>query len=393
MRRLELPEQWERVPELRQRVEDLLKSGRRRTALDEVLRHLRHDPESTDALVLALTFLGQSRTETLESVEPMPDVQRWCALLAPIMTECTACHVAWYSNHVLLRHGGITDMAMANPVGLQCQDCRYTLCRDCLARGRAQSHAVPVDMVEFADQPCPASGCNGTLTTPVFPTGCHDVTPMDPNEIEGVIVARDGLIPPTMDEALVPVTKFLPLIADDAPLIHIRRSIPGLMSDESTREELARSLVLEMEREMAITSAAWARSERMFIRAGTANDTDYLIIVVRKDEHHPSPRRGTRVLTYTYLVQVLPRRGTWGTLRDPHSGDFREGTFGAVAVPEGTLADIAQKIIGQSTMDLKHRVLFFEGDRTKDEKLSFADVYGVVTQGSDIVSPYSDDSA
>ncbi|KUN38753.1 hypothetical protein AQJ27_44025 [Streptomyces olivochromogenes] len=105
---------------------------------------------------------------------------------------------------------------------------------------------------------------------------------MDPEEIEGVIVARDGFILPTMDEALVPVTKHLPLIADDAPLIHIRRSIPGMMGDESTRNELAQSLVRELEHEGAIAAGAWGRSKRMFVLAGDANDTNYLITVVRK---------------------------------------------------------------------------------------------------------------
>ncbi len=100
------------------------------------------------------------------------------------------------------------------------------------------------------------------------------------------------------------------------------------------------------------------------------------------------------MLTYTYLMQVLPRRGTWGTLRDSHSGDFLEGTFGAVAVPEGTLVEIAQKIIRRfDHMELKRRVLFFEGDRTKDNGLAIGDVYGVVTQGSDVVISYPDDRA
>src|SRR3954453_4297208 len=147
MRRFEFPEQWERVPELQQRVQGLLEDGRRRSALDEVLRYLRKDPESIGALSLALVLVGLSRTGSLTAAEPMTDVQRWCALLAPIMTQCTNCRVAWYSDHVLLHNAGVVDMGVANPVGLQCQECRYSLCRDCLARGRRQSHDVPVDRV------------------------------------------------------------------------------------------------------------------------------------------------------------------------------------------------------------------------------------------------------
>lgn len=50
---------------------------------------------------------------------------------------------------------------------------------------------------------------------------------MDPDGIEGVIIARDGFILPTMEEALVVVTKFLPLIADDAPSSTSAEAFPG----------------------------------------------------------------------------------------------------------------------------------------------------------------------
>lgn len=287
MRRLEIPAQWERIPALQRRVNKLLKGSRRRAAVDEVLRHLRHDPESTGALFLALTILCQSRTEILKSDEPLTDVQRWSALLAPVATECSACNVVWYSYHTLVNVDGSFQGSILNPIGLQCQDCRHTLCRNCLSMG-PRSYTVPIDEPEPLGGSCPRSGCNGQLTKPVLPTGLHDVTPMDPDGIEGVIVARDGPILPTMDDALVVVTKFLPLIADDAPLIHIRRSVPGMMSDESTRDELALSLVLELERERVMAPGAWVRSRRMFV-PGAANDTNYLITVVRKSEQQPSP--------------------------------------------------------------------------------------------------------
>ncbi|MFD5030003.1 DUF6585 family protein [Streptomyces sp. NPDC058405] len=293
MQRFELPEKWEHIPGLRQRVDELLTGGRRRTALDEVLRYLHHAPDSTDALFLALVVLGQSRTELLESDEPLTDIQRVSALLAPVATECSDCRVLWYSRHTVLDANGPT-LYLGNPIGLQCQNCRYTLCRNCLSKG-PQSYTVAVDAPELPGGPCPSSGCRGQLTTPVLPTGRHGVTPMDPNGIEGVIVARDGFTLPTMDEALVVVTKFLPLIADDAPLIHIRRSVPGMMGDESTRDELAQSLVLKLEGEGVIAAGAWVRSRRMFVLAGDANDTNYLITVVRKNlraQTRPEPAQG-----------------------------------------------------------------------------------------------------
>ncbi|MFB7186476.1 HEAT repeat domain-containing protein [Streptomyces sp. NPDC056230] len=308
MRRFEPPQEWNRIPALRQRLADLLTAGRRRTALDEVLRHLRHDPESTDGLFLAIAVLTQGRTERLESDEPQTDVQIWSALLAPVATECSACDASWYSRHAFLLSDGFTELTLRNPAGLQCQKCRYTLCRNCRGEG-SQSYAAADDRLGLPDDhPCPSPFCAGTLTTPVLPTGRHDVTPMDPEGIEGVIVARDGFILPTMDEALVPVTRHLPLIADDAPLIHIRRSISGMMGDESTRDELAQSLVRELEHEGVIAAGGWGRSRRIFVLAGDANDTNYLITVVRKGEQRPSPSDPPGAAdTRRTIAQVLAR--------------------------------------------------------------------------------------
>jgi hypothetical protein len=293
VRRLELPEDWEHVPRLRRRMEELLEGLRHRTALDEVLRHLRRDPESIEALYFAITILGMmsGRAARLESPEPVTERQTSNALLAPIMTECNACSSTWCSSHTFMHHSGVRVFRVVNPVGLQCQDCRYTLCRDCLGRRRPESYAydVPVDLPEIAGGPCPAAGCDGAMGTPVFPTGRHDVTPLEPDEVEGVVVACDGVIPPTMDEALAVVTRFVPFIDDDAPLVHIGRSVPGLMIDPSTRDELALSLVHDLERGGSLAPGAWERSVRRFILAGAADDPDYLITVVRKPELTRTP--------------------------------------------------------------------------------------------------------
>ncbi|MFD0548315.1 hypothetical protein ACFQ0X_03440 [Streptomyces rectiviolaceus] len=281
MRRFDLPADWNHDRALERRVEELLYADRHRSALDEVLRHLRRNPESTSGLFAAQLTLMQSRTARLTSPEPVTEQQTSSALLAPVMTECSGCRGVWCSNHPLLLHGPAATLDVMNPLGLQCPSCRYTLCRECRNQ-RPKSYTDPVDMAEIVSQPCPASGCDGVLTTPVLPTGRHDVVPTDPESIEGVVVARDGRIPPTMEEALRVVTKFVPFTADDAPLVHRRPSVPGLMGDASTREELASSLVRDLERQAAFVSGAWARSRRLFILAGAAIDTDYLIIVVRR---------------------------------------------------------------------------------------------------------------
>ncbi|MEU2022530.1 hypothetical protein ABZ565_10220 [Streptomyces sp. NPDC016469] len=397
MRRFELAE-WKRSPrltDLRNTVVGLLAEGRHRTALDEALRGLRRDPEHPDGLFVALSVLAQSRTTRLASPEPLTETQQWNALLAPITTTCSACDSRWYSTHAVLFADNDVQIHPTNPIGLQCQKCRYTLCRDCLKAQRPVSHTATVDAPEVVAGSCANTGCGGRgLSAPVLPTGRPDVTPMDPDAIEGVLVVRDGPIRPTTDEALAVVTRFLPLIPDDAPLLHIRRARPGTMGDDSARDGLARALLLDLEREGVLAPAAWGRSRRMHVLAGPGGDADYLIVPVRRSHGGVSPAAphdASRPGTYTYLLQILPLRGGWATLRDPRTGDFHEGTFGALSAPAGSLPGVAQEIIERfARMGRSRRVMFFEGDRTQHQNLTTDDVYGIVTEGSASLSPYSE---
>ncbi|MEL5955686.1 hypothetical protein AADR41_13075 [Streptomyces sp. CLV115] len=399
MRRFELSE-WKRSPhltDLRRTVAGLLAEGRHRTALDEVLRGLRRDPENPDGLFVALSVLAQSRTTRLASPEPVTEMQQWNALLAPITTACSACDGRWYSTHTVLFADNDVHFQPTNPIGMQCQKCRYTLCRDCLKAQRPTSHTASVDAPEVVVGSCTNTNCDGQgLSVPVLPTGRPDVTPVDPDAIEGVVVVRDGPIRPTTDEALAVVTKFLPLIPDDAPLLHIRRAGPGTMSDGSTRDGLVQSLLLDLEREGVLAPDAWGRSRRMHILAGPAGDANYLIATVQKSDQRTSPaapHAASHPGTYTYLLQILPRRGSWATLRDPRTGDFHDGTFAALSAPAELLPGIAQEIIKRfARMGHSRRVMFFEGDRTQQQELTTDDVYGIVTEGSASLSPYSEGS-
>lgn len=214
-------------------------------------------------------ILNRSRTSNVRALEPLTPLQERSALLAPIATECSVCESMWYSIHTLLPG---KELVTTNPMGLQCQDCRYTLCRNC----REWSQLVDLR------RPCPAPGCQGTLTTPVLPTGRRDVSPIDPGSVDRVIVVREGAITPTMDEALTVVAKFVPLLPDDAPLIRICPGIRGMMNDEFTRNRFSLSLVQGLERDGVLAPEAWKRAKPLFIRAIAANDTDYLLTVVRK---------------------------------------------------------------------------------------------------------------
>ncbi|MGH3850280.1 MAG: hypothetical protein ACRDRT_11330, partial [Pseudonocardiaceae bacterium] len=135
-------------------------------------------------------------------------------------------------------------------------------------------------------------------------TGRHDVTPMDPDSIERVIVVREGPITPSMDEALAVVTKFVPLLPDDAPLIRICPGARGMMNEKFTRNRLALSLVQGLERDGVLAPGAWARSRPLSIRAGAADDTDYLVTVVRKPDSTPH----NQPLVHVHVLLESPNR-------------------------------------------------------------------------------------
>lgn len=267
----------------------LIEAGQHRTAIDEILHGLRHDPKNDSLLNLGLMIASGSRSEQFEAAEPVTESQRWNALLAPVATECSSCHKAWYSDHSLFP--GITDFRVLNPVGLQCQICRYTRCRNCFSARRLSPDAS-IDMPRLISESCPKPG-HGELRAPVLPTGRSDSAPLDPDRIEAVIITREGPIPPTMDEALEVVTYFFPLIADDAPLIHICASRPGLMADENRRDELALTRIHDLEREGKLESGAWSRSKRIFVKVNDAPDTSYLLTMVRKEA---GSREGNQIM-------------------------------------------------------------------------------------------------
>ncbi|HEX6470380.1 MAG TPA: hypothetical protein VF069_14880 [Streptosporangiaceae bacterium] len=321
MRRFELPDDWEQVPALQERVQEHVSAGRYGTAMEEVLRHLRHDPSSTAAFYLAITIASTSRTELVASPDPLTPAQRASALLAPIMTECSECRSRWCSTHVLLpglRFAGL------DPAGSQCQECRYTRCSDCFPFEPSQ--ITP----HIVDSPCPKPGCPGTMTLPVLPTGRHDVMDVEPDDIERVIVVRDGPVTPTMDEALTVVTRFVPLWTDDTPLIGIRRGRPGMMNDRPARDRLAARLVHAMERDGELAPGAWERARPLFIKAGGADDTDYLLTVIKRPAPAHDPAWG-RYIADLMREHVRRMAGVVSTAGACWAGLGSEAMVGATA--------------------------------------------------------------
>jgi hypothetical protein len=253
-------------------------SGGYRTALDEILRGLRQNPDDSFLLKVSTAIAGASRTSNLAAAEPATLAQRASALLAPIATECSTCDRMWYSKHwVRVPNDSITTI---NPIGLQCQTCRYTLCRRCLSSGKLSPDGR-IDEPKIVMGGCPKRG-HGVLGTPVLATGRSDVTTIPPDRIEAVIVMRDGPVPPALNEAIDVVTMFVPLIADDAPLLQIRPSKPGHMAENRAREELAVARVHELEHEGILAPGAWECSERIFVKRPEVSALGYLMTVIGK---------------------------------------------------------------------------------------------------------------
>lgn len=150
------PEHAVPATELTDEFDRLWTEGRHKSALDAALRHLRAEGRSPEALHLARVLLSvKSRTPDPQVVEPVTPGQYGSRYFAPLATECARCDAYWYSGHAFAtgRRG------VLNPIGVQCQSCRYSLCRDCF---------------DQPDQPrgqlCP-EGCEGELGVPVLPTG------------------------------------------------------------------------------------------------------------------------------------------------------------------------------------------------------------------------------
>ncbi|WP_394613971.1 hypothetical protein JNUCC0626_29330 [Lentzea sp. JNUCC 0626] len=147
-----LPDTIQPVPGLVEEVARLSEAGRPRQALDVVMRVLRDDPRSADAHRCAL-MLCSARKARSNAADPITEEQLRDPLLDPVRTVCTSCGTTWFSAHELVRDG--SSLTVVNPVGLQCQTCRYTVCRTCLT----------------PDLRCPGLDCAGELGTPVLATG------------------------------------------------------------------------------------------------------------------------------------------------------------------------------------------------------------------------------
>src|SRR5712691_6586585 len=140
---------YERIEGLTETVQTLSTQGRLRSALDEIFKALDTYPDHPQALELAMIIVGKgSGIEAIEVQEPLTKAYLLDRLLDPIFTVCSRCSTqAWVSSNCLF--GDVGSITVTNPAGLQCYNCGYVVCRNCLQETRRSMTVATVS------QTCP----------------------------------------------------------------------------------------------------------------------------------------------------------------------------------------------------------------------------------------------
>lgn len=148
------------IPGLFEKVKALTTGKKFATAMKEVFRALDQHPNHNEALHLASIILNESRTEQLRAAEPVTNDQFYDPRLDPIFVECSSCRATWVPLDSVFTFG---EMAVMNPIGIQCQECGYVRCRTCYEKDWDETGSE-----EF--QPCPYCHSNNWQGR-VLPTG------------------------------------------------------------------------------------------------------------------------------------------------------------------------------------------------------------------------------
>lgn len=191
----------------------LYNQGRFRSALDEIFKILDKDPDNPQALDLALIVAGGIRTTRIQAQEPLTPAYLLDRRLDPIVTVCSRCGKAWIGGDPLLMPGFqlFQFAVMINsgaPRPMQCYNCGYVLCSECIIGIMSDDPLAPQDIPET----CPNCG-QDMLKRPAYPTGRPPQQMARHSEpVAQVIVFREGPVPP--DEAFL--KGFLEPISPDA---------------------------------------------------------------------------------------------------------------------------------------------------------------------------------
>lgn len=186
---------FKRVEGLQEVVEELHNQGQYRSVMDEIFKVLDTDPDSEHALRLAMIILGESRTQHLQAQEPLPLSYWHDRRLDPIFAVCSHCRTsAWVPTSCLIAEMS-SSMAVANPVGQQCQNCGYVVCRNCFDKVR-QGNSFIRRGIKLTHIRCPNCGENA-FDVPVYPTGrLPQQMARHPERVVQVFIFREGPVPP-----------------------------------------------------------------------------------------------------------------------------------------------------------------------------------------------------
>lgn len=182
---------YDRIEGFAEKVFDLMKKGRFRSALDEILKVLDHSPEHEEALRMAMFVFGGSKTEHLQALEPITEVYTTDPRFDPIFAVCSNCKVSTWSPTNCLYDG---QVSVTNPLGLQCYNCGYVLCRECYLGEHVSQGVVEIGRV--------CTNCSASDLRPVvFPTGRSPMRMMRDSSARKtqIFIFREGPVRPDID--------------------------------------------------------------------------------------------------------------------------------------------------------------------------------------------------
>jgi tetratricopeptide (TPR) repeat protein len=205
------------VENLTEIVEELYGKGRYRTALDEVFKVLDKDPANEHAFRLAIILVGTRRTQRVQAEEPLTDAYLLDRRLDPIFTVCSHCQSSTWVSPTADSTDPHARSFTWNPIGKQCQNCGYVVCRDCM---RVDKH-LGEGYATLADH-CPNCGQNALGVT-VFATGrLPQQMARHPRPVGQVFIFREGPVPPDEKYMKGLLEIYSPdALEDDADLIGI----------------------------------------------------------------------------------------------------------------------------------------------------------------------------
>jgi hypothetical protein len=249
---------YQPIPGFSDKVRALEEKKRFRSALDEIFKVLDSHPGHPEALMLAMILLGEGRTELLCAEEPIPEAYKYDTRLDPIYAVCSHCRrKEWVPEAIAVMQ--YAHMMVMNPVGLQCYNCGYVVCRDCL-------QDLPSGIgLSLASRTCPNCFENA-LDTPVFPTGRrpHQMTRHTASVVH-VVIFREGPIPPDDQD----IQKLLEIVSPDI-LENIGTSVTAFpipsWSDDIDR--LADAVVMRMEADGKLPPGGIDNTEHAHVRDG-----------------------------------------------------------------------------------------------------------------------------